>query len=69
MTFDKFSGDKKNIPNLRKNLILTSDLCVSQQPCVLKSYLKDEVKEEVDNVKDNYEEIWKRSDENIKEDW
>ena len=65
MTFDKFSGNIRSYPKFKEefNTHIRPLCSVPQLPFVLKSYLKDEVKEEVDDVKGHYEEIRKRLDE------
>ena len=65
MRFSSFDGDIRKYPKFKEEFQThIRPLCNSSQlPFVLKSYLVNEVKDEVDNVADNYEALWERLDE------
>ena len=61
---DPFKGDIRKYPKFKEQFEkYVKPLCrPSQLPFVLKSYLDDEVKEEVDNSDDDIATLWKRLD-------
>ena len=64
MKFEAFNGDIRKYPAFKTEFqTYVRPLCmVSQLPFVLRSYLAREVKEEVENVEDDYEALWERLD-------
>ena len=65
MKFDRFDGSIRKYPKFKEEFHThIKPLCGSSQlPFVLKSYLEVSVREEVDNVEDDYNAIWERLDE------
>ena len=64
MKFSKFEGDIRKYPKFKEEFHLhIQPICSSSQlPFILKSYLSDSIKDEVDNVGNDYEAIWARLD-------
>ena len=64
MRFSQFDGDIRKYPRFKQEFHThIRPLCSSTQlPFILKSYLVDKVRDEVDNVADNYEALWERLD-------
>ena len=64
MKFNIFKGDIRKYPEFKSEFIkYIHPKCKAEElPFVLKSYLDETVKEEVNNVGDVYSEMWKRLD-------
>ena len=64
MKFQNFNGDIRKYPKFRDEFIrYIEPLCKREQmPFVLKSYLTEEVRDEVENVGEDIEAIWRRLD-------
>ena len=65
MKFEPFNGDIRKYPQFKTEFqTYIKPLCIaSQLPFILRSHLTSEVKEEMENVEDNYGAIWERLDE------
>ena len=65
MKFSQFDGDIRKYPRFKEEFHThIKPLCnFTQLPFVLKSYLVDKVKDEVDNVENDYNALWERLDE------
>ena len=65
MKFEQFDGSIRKYPQFKNEFqtYVKPLINSSQLPFVLRSYLSREVKEEVENVEDNYETLWERLDE------
>ena len=65
MRFSQFDGDIRKYPRFKEEFHThIKPLCnPTQLPFVLKSYLVDKVKDEVDNVANDYDALWERLDE------
>ena len=61
---EQFNGDIRKYPKFKEQFELyVKPLCrASQLPFILRSYLTDDVKEEVDNLDDNLDTLWRRLD-------
>ena len=64
MKFPSFSGDIRKYPQFREEFIkhIQPQCQWEQLTFVLKSYLVDEIREEVNNVGEDYEKVWERLD-------
>ena len=60
----KFNGDIRKYPKFREQFELyVKPMCaISQLPFLLRSHLENDVQEEVENVEDNMEALWRRLD-------
>ena len=61
---EKFNGDMRKYPQFREQFELyVKPLCATVQlPLILRSHLEIEIREEVENVEDNMEALWRRLD-------
>ena len=64
LDLDKFTGDLMKYPAFKERFhkYLMPKCPVFQRPFLLRSHLDEKVREEVDNVEDDMEELWKRLD-------
>ena len=64
MTFKPFDGNIRKYPRFKEEFELhIQPLCDAKQlPFVLKSYLCDELREDVDSLRENIADIWDRLD-------
>ena len=64
LKLEKFTGDIRKYPSFKErfNLYVVPICAEAQLPFILRSHLEEAIREEVDNVEDNMEELWKRLD-------
>ena len=67
LKFKSFNGDLRKYPRFKEEFnVHIKPMCTEVQlPLVLKSYLSEEVREDVENIGDRIDEIWERLDKKI----